>query len=38
MHFGDYWPTVNHLKRTYDPKGILNPGFIDFEPEALPSP
>ncbi|WP_095984394.1 FAD-binding protein [Cystobacter fuscus] len=34
MHFGEAWPTINRLKRTYDPKGILNPGFIDFEPES----
>ena len=36
MQFGDYWPTINRVKRTYDPAGILNPGFIDFETEPAP--
>lgn len=30
QHFGEYWPKVNELKRKYDPKGILNPGFIKY--------
>ncbi len=38
MHFGDAWTTVNRIKRTYDPLGILNPGFIEFELGAAPSP
>lgn len=29
-HFGDKWPELARLKRKYDPKGILNPGFVDF--------
>jgi cytokinin dehydrogenase len=29
--FGDYWPKVNHIKRKYDPLGILNPGFFQYE-------
>lgn len=31
LHFGDYWPKVNEVKRRYDPRGILNPGFIEYE-------
>jgi cytokinin dehydrogenase len=34
LHFGDYWPRLNELKRRFDPHGILNPGFIQYEPEA----
>lgn len=30
-HFGPLWPEVNRLKRTYDPNGVLNPGFIAYE-------
>lgn len=30
-HFGDQWPTVVALKKKYDPKGILNPGFVKYE-------
>ncbi|QOV24403.1 FAD-binding protein [Anabaenopsis elenkinii] len=29
--FGDYWFTVNEIKRKYDPCGILNPGFFKYE-------
>ena len=32
LHFGSHWPAVNELKRRYDPAGILNPGFIEYEP------
>jgi FAD/FMN-containing dehydrogenase len=32
QHFGDHWSTLNALKRTYDPSGLLNPGFIQYEP------
>ena len=31
QHFGDKWPEMNRLKKTYDPAGILNPGFIVYE-------
>ena len=34
LHYGDYWPTVNRVKKTYDPNGILNPGFVEFETEG----
>lgn len=30
--FGNYWPQVNQMKRKYDPHGILNPGFFEYEP------
>jgi cytokinin dehydrogenase len=30
-HFGDKWTHVCAMKKKYDPKGLLNPGFIDFE-------
>jgi cytokinin dehydrogenase len=29
-HFGDRWDEVKRLKKTFDPDGILNPGFIDY--------
>jgi FAD/FMN-containing dehydrogenase len=30
-HYGEKWPTVVALKRKFDPKGLLNPGFVKFE-------
>lgn len=30
-HFGERWPAVCAAKRRFDPQGILNPGFIQFE-------
>jgi FAD/FMN-containing dehydrogenase len=30
QHFGPRWDDVRRLKRTLDPDGILNPGFIDY--------
>ena len=30
QHFGERWPQIVALKKTYDPDGILNPGFIDY--------
>ncbi|HEU5181819.1 MAG TPA: FAD-binding protein [Candidatus Polarisedimenticolia bacterium] len=30
QHFGERWPRIVALKKTYDPDGILNPGFIDY--------
>lgn len=32
LQYGDYWGKVNEMKRKYDPQGILNPGFIKYEP------
>ena len=32
QHFGARWDDMCRLKRTYDPAGILNPGFIDYGP------
>ena len=31
--FGDYWSTVNEMKRKYDPKNIFNPEF--FQPSKV---
>jgi len=31
LQFGEDWPRINQVKRRFDPKGILNPGFIDFD-------
>lgn len=30
-HFGDVWPAVCAAKKRFDPHGIMNPGFIQFE-------
>jgi FAD/FMN-containing dehydrogenase len=30
QHFGAHWPRLQSLKKTFDPDGILNPGFIDY--------
>ena len=30
-HYGEMWSTVVALKKKFDPKGILNPGFVKFE-------
>ena len=32
QHFGPRWDEICRLKKTYDPDGILNPGFIDYGP------
>ncbi|HET8947426.1 MAG TPA: FAD-binding protein [Candidatus Polarisedimenticolia bacterium] len=32
QHFGAKWDDVCRLKQTFDPDGILNPGFIDYGP------
>jgi len=31
LHFGDKWADVCAAKRKYDPDGLLNPGFIDYD-------
>ncbi len=31
QHFGDQWPRIQAAKRTFDPDGILAPGFIIYE-------
>jgi cytokinin dehydrogenase len=37
-HFGPRWDELVSLKRTYDPDGILNPGFLPFEaPRRTPA-
>lgn len=30
-HYGKLWPKVVELKKKYDPKGVLNPGFVLYE-------
>ena len=30
QHFGARWPKIVEMKKSYDPDGILNPGFIDY--------
>ena len=30
QHFGAHWARMLEMKKTYDPDGILNPGFIDY--------
>ncbi len=30
-HFGDIWPAICAAKRKFDPRGIFNPGFIQYE-------
>ncbi len=30
QHFGSRWEDLRRLKKTFDPDGILNPGFIDY--------
>lgn len=31
QHYGEHWNKIQELKHKYDPKGILNPGFIEYE-------
>jgi cytokinin dehydrogenase len=31
LQFGNYWTKVNEMKTKYDPNGILNPGFFQYE-------
>ena len=30
-HYGPLWADVDRLKKKYDPKGVLNPGFVKYE-------
>ena len=30
-HYGEMWSTVVALKKKFDPRGLLNPGFVKFE-------
>jgi len=30
-HYGEKWPTVNSLKKKFDPHRVLNPGFVQYE-------
>ena len=29
-HYGDKWDTVLAMKKKFDPKGLLNPGFVTY--------
>ena len=31
-HYGELWPQILKWKARFDPKGILNPGFIHYQP------
>ena len=31
QHFGDQWPRILEAKKRFDPDGIMNPGFIQYE-------
>ena len=31
QHFGDRWPQICEAKKRFDPDGIMNPGFIQYE-------
>ncbi len=35
LQYGDYWLKINELKRKYDSKGTLNPGFFQYEDEQF---
>lgn len=30
-HYGDKWADVLHMKKKFDPQGVLNPGFVRYE-------
>ena len=32
-HYGELWPQILEWKARFDPKGILNPGFIHYQPK-----
>lgn len=36
LQFGEGWFEVNEMKKKYDPQGILNPGFFEYEPVVHP--
>lgn len=33
-HYGELWPHILKWKARFDPKGILNPGFIHYRPQG----
>ena len=33
-HYGTLWPQILDWKARFDPKGILNPGFIHYYPQG----
>ena len=37
-HYGGQWPRLLEWKAQYDPRGMLNPGFIRYRPEPAATP
>ncbi|MGH9447610.1 MAG: hypothetical protein ACRD3O_18050, partial [Terriglobia bacterium] len=29
LHYGDQWPKVVELKKKFDPRNVINPGFLN---------
>ena len=37
-HYGGQWPRLLEWKAQYDPRGMLNPGFIRYRSEPAAAP